>query len=362
MNKFKMNLQLFADAPKSIYDIVNAKELGVYYNTLATQKEALPPYLGATLFPNDKQLGLDLSWIKGSRGLPVVLKPSAFDSRSVFRDRIGFNTIATEMPFFKEAMLIKEKDRQELNKVIASGNQKYIDIIVKKIFDDKLSLLDGAKAQIERMRMQLLSSGTIAIAANGVAYNYDYSMPKDHKGKASASWTKQDEANPILDIISWMDKVEEDTGSRPNRAICTRKTWASLLGNKSIKLDIDATSGDKIIMTDSMLEQYLMAKIGLKVAINSKKYVDEAGNKKNYFPENLFTLIPDGSLGNTWFGTTPEESDLMSGGSNAIVSIVETGIALTTTKQTDPVNVETKASMIALPSFERIDEIFIASV
>ncbi|HER1800768.1 TPA: major capsid protein E, partial [Streptococcus pyogenes] len=39
------------------------------------------------------------------------------------------------------------------------------------------------------------------------------------------------------------------------------------------------------------------------------------------------------------------------------VSIVETGIAITTTKTTDPVNVQTKVSMIALPSFERLEEV-----
>lgn len=62
------------------------------------------------------------------------------------------------------------------------------------------------------------------------------------------------------------------------------------------------------------------------------------------------------------FGTTPEESDLLGGNSDsAKVAIVDTGIAVTTIKHADPVNVETKVSMIALPSFERLDEVYMLS-
>ena len=68
--------------------------------------------------------------------------------------------------------------------------------------------------------------------------------------------------------------------------------------------------------------------------------------------------MPEGTLGNTHFGVTPEESDL-SNSLNAEVSIIENGVAVTTYGTEDPVNVETKVSMVALPSFERANEIVI---
>ena len=49
-------------------------------------------------------------------------------------------------------------------------------------------------------------------------------------------------------------------------------------------------------------------------------------------------------------------------GSAANVSITDTGVAVTTVKKTDPVNVDTKVSMIFLPSFEMIEQIVIADV
>jgi len=359
-----MNLQLFAG--ETIFDLVNAVEIASYWTEAAENRI---PYLGATLFPAQKQLGLDLSWIKGAQGLPVALTPSAFDAKATVRDRIGIKRVETEMPFFRESMRIGEKDRQEINKLLAAANRATLEPIMNRIFDDAGNLIAGAEVQAERMRMQLLSTGKIAITAeNRMSYDYDYKLPSDHKKTLDGSagykkWSDTANATPVQNIQEWQDKVEEDTGIRPTRAVCTRKTWNYLLANKSIKLDMNATSGDKIILTDTMLQQYLMAKLGLSVAIYNKKYqVALGGASYLFFPDEVFTLIPDGNLGNTYYGTTPEESDLMAGGTDAEVRIVDTGVAVTTVKEAHPVNVMTVVSAITLPSFETIDAIFIATV
>ena len=68
-------------------------------------------------------------------------------------------------------------------------------------------------------------------------------------------------------------------------------------------------------------------------------------------------MLPNGSLGKTWYGTTPEEADLMGSG-EADVTIVNTGVAVSVFTNRNPVNTETIASEIVLPSFERMDECF----
>ncbi|NBI08067.1 major capsid protein [Senegalia massiliensis] len=343
----------------SIYDYIKAKEIGTYYNA---SKDNKTEYFGQSLFPRKKQLGLDLRWIKGSKGVPVVLKASAFDAKSDIRDRIGIQEIQTEMPFFKESMLVKEKDRQELNKIIASGNQDYIDLILTKIFDDTTTLLDGAEAQEERMRMQLLSDGKISAVSDGVIYDYDYKFNSNHKEAliSTAMWSDLESSNPVADIQRWKDVIIDDTGVEPTKAICTRKVWNYLMNNKKIKLDMNPAGGQNIIMTDKMLVQYLESKLNVTITVYNRRYA-EGGETKQFFPDDKFTLYPDKNLGNTYFGTTPEESDLMTS-NKAEVSIVNKGMAITTTEETDPVNVSTKVSMITLPSFENIDEVFIATV
>lgn len=346
---------------KTLFDLVNAKSIATYYKEAASNKV---PYLGATLFPAKKQLGLDLSWIKGSNGLPVALKPSAFDTKATLRDRIGVSKIETEMPFFREAMRIGEKDRQEILKVMGSANQAYLMPIINRIYDDVTNLVNGANVIPERMIMQLLSKGKISIKANRMVYDYDYQFPVEHTETltSGAQWSNP-ESNPIEDIQTWQDTVEDNTGVRPTKAICTRRTWNYLLQNKTIRLDMNPLGGQNIIMTDTMLKQYLATKLGLTVAVYNKKFAAEVGGAaQQFFPDGVFTLIPDGTLGNTYYGTTPEEADLMSGNTNAEVQIVDTGVAITTIKEPHPVNVETIVSEIVLPSFETIDNIFIANV
>src|SRR5690554_5998693 len=122
----------------NIFYLVKAKEIATYW----TQKvEKRISYLGETLFPGQKQMGLDISWFKGSQGLPVMLKPSAFDTKATLRDRIGISKIETEMPFFREAMRIGEKERQELNKASAAANAQFLMPVLNRIYNDAGALV-----------------------------------------------------------------------------------------------------------------------------------------------------------------------------------------------------------------------------
>jgi hypothetical protein len=342
-------------------DLINAAEIAAYWSE--NPSNAIP-MLGDTLFPARKQLGLTLAWIKGASGLPVALAPAAFDAKATIRDRIGVSKVETEMPFFRESMRIGEKERQQLNMILSAANANMLKPIVAKIYDDASNLISGALVNPERMRMQLLSSGKIDISANGIDYEYDYKLKTSQKTTitvAADKWSATETAVPITNIIAYQDKIEEATGVRPTRGICTRKTWGYLLNSKQVRMDISEKG--TTVVTDSILKSYLLDKLGISVAVYNKKYaLTVEGDAKSYFPDDVFTLIPDGNLGNTYYGTTPEESDLMGGNNAAAVRIVNTGVAVTTYQEVHPVNSVTVVSAIVLPSFEQGNKIYIASV
>lgn len=340
----------------SIFDLVRSDAIVAYWETLSTQQ---PPYLGEELFPSQQKLGLDLKWIKGAKGLPIVLLPSAYDVKAKKRDRIGFDKLSAEMPFFKESSMIDEELRQQLNMVIATGNQAYIDSVTNSVFDDEMRLLVGARAQRERMRMQALTTGAISISANGQDYDYDYQIPENHKGTVSTPWSDPSAAI-IDDIRESLQTIEDDTGNRPTRAICSPKTWAYFRKNTEIRNAINGNDANSPVK-DSRIKDYISEELELEIVSYGKKYKDENGQEQKFVDDDLFVMFPSGALGTSWFGTTPEQSDLMSG-TAANVTITDTGVAVTTTKETDPVNVDTKVSMIFLPSFESADEVFILDV
>lgn len=337
----------------TIFDLVQAPELTAYWETLS-QDEA--PYPCEELFPDDKKRGLQLSWIKGSRGLPVVLKTSAFDVNAIPRPRIGFDKLVTEMPYFKESTYIDEELRQELNMVLETGNQAYIDSVMTHVFDDETNLLRGAAASRERMRMMALTTGVVTMSNNGQTFSYDYGVT--HKGDAATAWSSHSTADPIEDIRKAIETVGDDTGATITRAMCDGATWRDIRNNEAIAKKIYVLSNGVGAVSDRALREYLLEELGIEVMINDKRYVNESGTTQKYMPANTFVMFPDGQLGKTWFGTTPAESDLM-GGNAANVSITDTGVAVVTHQVVDPVNVETIVSQICLPSFEMADQVYI---
>ena len=340
----------------SIFELVTADAITAYWEQMTPN---LPPYLGEELFPDNKKLGLDLKWIKGSKGLPVVLAPSAYDVKARKRNRIGFDKLSAQMPFFKESTLIDEELRQKLNMVLETGNQTYIDAVMNQVFDDEEDLLKGARAQRERMRMMALTTGAISISANGQDYDYDYGFPASHKTTVGTSWSNA-AADIYGDIEAALDVIENDTGVRPTRAVVSQKTWGYFRKNTNIRNAILGNNSAAPV-SDEKIHAYLLDELEIDIQKYTKKYKDETGTQQAFVPDDLFVAFPSGDLGTGWFGTTPEESDLMSG-TAANVSITDMGVAVTTVKQTDPVNVDTKASMIYLPSFEAADQVYLLDV
>lgn len=337
----------------TIFDLLQSQELTAYWEEL-TQDEA--PYVGEELFPNDKKRGISLKWLKGAKGLPVVLKTSAFDVNAIPRARIGFEKLTAEMPYFKESTYIDEELRQELNMVLETGNQAYIDSVMNKIFDDETRLLRGAAASRERMRMMALTTGVISMAANGQAFSFDYGV--SHKGNVAVAWSDHANADPIEDIRVAKETIQDDTGAIITRAMCDGATWRDIRNNEKIKKAIFVLTNGAGAVSDKQLRQYIMDELELEVVVNDKRYKDENEQTAKFMPTNTFVMFPDGELGKTWFGTTPAESDLMTG-SVANVSITDTGVAVTTVQKADPVQVETIVSMICLPSFEAADQVYI---
>lgn len=344
----------------SVMELVSAKALTTYWQETSSNRI---PYLGEGLFPAKKKRGLDLAWIKGYKGLPVALKPSHFDTKATVRDRIGVKKVETEMPFFRESMTIKERDRQELLRFRENDNQNLYSSIISEIFDDRAQLIEGALIQSERMRMQLLTTGGISIVANNVDYTYNYDVDGEWKKNnyeqlsGTSLWSDLTNATPLEDIREMQDKIVSLTGVKPTRAIMTQKTWNYLLQNKSIRIALNPLANGLNLVRDAELKSLLLSELGLSVAIYDKKFKAEDGTTHNFYPDGYVTLLPGSTVGNTYYGTTPEEADLQSANFNGDVSIVETGVAVTTINIPHPVNKETIVSEIVLPSFERMNEV-----
>lgn len=350
-------------------DIFTSQAIAANYTTAASNNI---PYVGTGFFPANKKAGLDLKWIKGHRGLPVTLAPSAFNAKSTIRDRVGVTISETKMPFFRESMLVKEEDEQEILRV-QDSNDPYATQVLENIFNDTQTLVDGANVVPERMIMQLLCplGGTmgIEIKANDVNYTYNYDPKGEWKKKhylkisgESDKWTASETCDPIDNLEAALDAQEAESGNRPTIALMSNATFKLLRKSEKVRKGILAQVATATVnMTSARVRDFIREELNLEILTYNKKFKDENGKEQNFYKDNGVMLLPEGAIGTTWYGTTPEERTL-STRPDADVSIVNTGVAVAVTITADPVNTKTTASEIVLPSFERMDECYFMEV
>ncbi len=343
-------------------DVFTAEAIAQNYTNAASNAI---PYLGTGFFPAQKKSGLDLKWIKGHNGLAVSLAPSNFDAKSKFRDRVGIAINETQMAFFRESMLVKEADEQEIMRV-KDSNDPYAAQVLDNIFNDTQTLIDGADVVPERMRMSLLAplGGKVGIniIANGVNYTYDYdpdgSWKKEHYAKIETladKWSEADTCDPLRDLERAMDAQEEASGNRPEILLMSKPTFNYIKNAKKVQSGVLAQNVTaNVNYTTAKVKEYVEEELNVSIAIYNKQFKDESGKAKKFYPNDIVMMLPNGALGKTWYGTTPEERTLATR-DDANVSIVNTGVAVSVTITDDPVNTKTTVSEIVLPSFEQMN-------
>ena len=340
----------------TIYDLVTSANITSYWTEKNQNQQ---PLLGETLFPTRQVLGTKLEWIKGANNQPVALRPSSYDAKAIRRDRQGIERASTEMPFFKESMYIDERLRQDLNNFANANNQQLVNQVLLNIYNDEANLIDASEVTRERMRMEALTTGTITVSGNGQSFTYDFGVPADNKKTVTTAWSTAT-ADIIGDITSYVDAMKAK-GVTITRAICNSSVAKYFRTNTAIKNAIYVFAQGTVPVTTARAIDYIYNETGVTFYVYDNVYVNESGTAVKYIPDDTVVLMPDGDLGYTNMGTTPEESDLMNSlGAN--VSIVDNGVAVTTSQTVDPVNVETKVSMVSLPSFEQADKIVIVDV
>lgn len=347
-----------------ITDLISAKKIASVWTEAGSNKI---DYLGKAFFSPKKKMGLDLSWFRGHKGVPVTLKASAFDTVSTIRAREGAILTETEMAYFKESMIVKEKDEQDILRLIDSNDPYAVDV-ARRIYDDANTLLDGAEVVPERMIWQLLAPASngkpaISIAYDNATYAYDY----DPNGEwaqnnytaltGTNAWSDTTNSNPVADVETVISTANEN-GAIPKYMIVNSATMGKIKANANVKSMVLAQNATaNVIMNNARVKELFASELGLDVIVYDKAFRNESGVSAKFLPDGYAVFVPDGELGNTYYGTTPEERLKMQK-PDADVELADDRIAVQVSVSEDPVQTKTLVSEVCLPSFERISEVY----
>lgn len=340
-------------------DKITAENIKIYWEKDTAN---VPPFIGEMFFPKTKQRGLKFEFIKGKDNTPVALVSSNFDTNVLYRDFIGFKELSGKLPYFKEGYKIDEALRQE----IISVKDEYQTPLIAQAFKPASDLITSAEVTAERMRMQMLSTGTVAIAENGVAKNYDFGFNTNTQVKTLDTKWNASGAKPFEDLIKATKLYKKLTKKTAKYCLMSDTIFDYLAQDSDVLKYFQSLAQPIAYPTNEEVKSFVERRTGLTIFVNDavyKKARDFGGEDVHYYPEDRFTLLSTLDIGETLYGTTPEEADLLGNISQATsVAIVNTGVSITTWKETDPVNTNTKVSEVVLPTCPNIDLIYITKV
>lgn len=336
-----------------VEEVFNTKELINYY-----KERQLAPMLGESLFPETKIQDIEFDMILGRGGLPVSASVHALDTQTQIASREMIQKGAQALALIKRQIPIREK---EIIKIQTPRTDAELNFTVSQLYKDSEKMVESVKVRVEAMRMELLSSGKIKIEENGVKVTLDYGLPSGNK--KSFNWSNLETAKPLDDIKSLVKAVKDQSGSKSTRALTSSTVVDTICSCLSVRKSIFGVNCDMIVTLADL--NNLLSRMDLpKFVTYDELYKIETAKgfeTKRYYPENTISIFSDNTLGETIYGLTAEEIELIGNGNMDEASMI--GNIFTGTYSTvDPVAKFTKAAATALPSCPYADEIGIATI
>ena len=336
-----------------LQEVFNTHELINYF-----QERKLKPMLGENLFPSRKIPDIKFDMILGKGGLPVSASVHAYDTETQLASRDAISKGAAALALIKRKIKLTEED---LIKIQNPRNDSELTFVLSQLYDDSEKMVNSIDVRTEAMRMEVLSSGKLKIEENGVKVTLDYGVPAGNK--KSFNWSTVSTAKPLVDLETLASAVETESGTRPTRALTSRKVVKAICACDSIRSAIHGVNSDKIVTLVQLNELLVQCELPTLMTYEEKYRVEGAKGytTKRYFPENVISMFGDGQLGEGIYGLTAEEVKLIGDGNMDDASMVG-NIFVGTYSSIDPVGEFTKAAATFLPSFPHADELGIATI
>lgn len=350
----------------------NAQELGAYAEaTLANKGQ----FLWNELFPAQSLPGLDITWIKAKNSNLRSLRAAALGEKAARRSPAGFQSIQSELPFFREAMVVDEKQRQNITQALLlyKDNTDMTDKILRNLYEEHAQLIWGAYANCDLMVGSLITTGQIVFSSdvndgrtNNYQYNYDqggeWATNNVLQLTSGSYWNDANKAtnDPLDDLLTAIDE-QHQLGWDTKKIIMNTDTFKGLCKSQSITKAIAPLGG---VVRRTQVQEFVEDETKCSLRIYDRKIKNGAGSLVDVIPDGKVCLLPDGALGNMCFGTTPEAFNLQVAQSEPRkdIAVMANGVTILTRAEDNPVDYETIVSATMLPSYPMMDAVYVLNV
>ncbi len=350
----------------------NARELGNYAEATLSQKGQM---LWNQLFPAQSIPSLNIQWVKAKNSNLKPLRAAALGEKAARRSPAGFQAIQSELPFFREAMVVDERQRQEITNalVLYEGKQEITDQILQNLFEEHAQLIWGAYANCDIMIGSLLTTGKIEFSSDvndgrTNNYTYDYDLNGEWRNKnllqveAGKYWdaTCKADSEPLDDLLKAIEDQKE-RGWYTSKIIMNTATFRGLCKSESLTKAIAPLGG---VVRRSQVQEFIEDETKCQIVIYDRLIQTGAGVVENVIPDGKVILVPEGELGRMCFAATPEAYNLQMGKTKPKkdIAVLSNGVTILTRAEDNPVDYETIVSATMLPSYPMMDAVVCLNV
>lgn len=259
----------------------------------------------ARKFPSRKIQGNKLDIFRTQKKRPVRARIHALDAATDVDNREGYSSETQTLGYIKRERLIREED---LDILAAPRSDAEAAMALDNMYSDGLDMRQSCEYTLEYWRAMAVE-GELKSTDNNTSIDIKYPIPKDNF--VDWQWSSPDKSKLDL-LFEICEKLEDnDDGVRPSIMVMRSKQRAALLEDEKIRSALFGVNAAQI-PTPQDLNNFLQRQGLPRIDVYNKKFREEdlkTGRivTKPYLAEDKIILIPDGNLGETIFGTTPEE-------------------------------------------------------
>ncbi|CAM4323556.1 major capsid protein [Nocardia ninae] len=255
-----------------------------------------------------------------------------------------------------------ELERLQLEKVRQDGGNAAA--ITNAIYNDLEIAVRSIRNRVEVARGELLTTGKITLAENGVYLTADFQVPADHFVSAATPWTTVATAPVVTDLTTWTEKYTRDVGAPPSGMIISRKTAGLLQRNAEFRAYANSVAGTPQIVSKSIVNNVLDDFNLPPIAAVYDTVINVQGIDTRVIPEDKVIFLPPASspFGYVAWGITATALELVSAAQTDMAFADAPGLTGVVIKSGPPYKESTLVDSLLLPVLERPEALMVADV
>jgi len=345
--------------PNILYDLVDVAELTHYVR--AFDNEVLKnTFTLDRWLPNRRIDDLEYRIRQGTLTDVETAEYRSWDTPAPFTGRPGVTRIRGEIPPLSRAIPLGEEEMLRLRSLQRGTSDSLIDAI----YNDSELMVRSVQARIELARGQLLTTGKVTLAENGLALEADFGLPSNHKVTPIALWTDTVNAKPLTDLLTWTEFYVDENGTTPGTWLMSQARVANLMMNAEFRQAVAFAGTTPSRINRDVVDAVLSAN-GIAPISTYDVKVRVGGNPGTQTsvidPHFVLGLPPAGTpMGETFYGVTAEA--IVLAGKGLIDQTAMPGIVALTLTQEHPVQTLTLATAVAMPTMASPKALIVADV